>query len=114
MQTSQNDLMKDRSPSPVGLNQPVLISALHSDDAVFTARFVDLSPEGMTIKLDADLKVGSLLRLECGDNLMMTEVCHCKPNEGEFSARLIILSRLEKSEWKRLRHEAVTGHASLP
>jgi hypothetical protein len=114
MQAAQNEFMKTRSNSPVVRNEPVLISALQSDDAIFTARFVDLSSEGMTITLNADLKVGSLLRLEFRDNLMMTEVCHCEPDEGEFSAGLIILSCLEKSELKRLRREAVTGHASLP
>jgi hypothetical protein len=109
----QNESMKARSESRVGLNEPVTITALQNDDAIFTARFVDLSSDGVTIKLNTDLKVGSLLRLELGDDLMMTEVYRCEPDEGEFSAGLVILSCLEKSEWKRLRREAVTGPASL-
>jgi hypothetical protein len=106
--------MQQRFDSPVVQNEPVLISAFESDDAIFTARFVDLSSEGMTIKLNADLKVGSLLRLEYRDSLMMTEVCRCSPDQGEFSAGLVILSCLEKSELKRLRREAVTGTAGRP
>jgi PilZ domain len=101
--------MKERSESPVEMNQPVMITALHNENATFTARFVDLSSEGMRIKLNADLEVGSLLRLEFGEDLMMTEVCHCEPDEGEYSAGLSILSWLEKSELKRLRYEAVAG-----
>ena len=86
-----------------------MITALQNDDAIFTARFVDLSSDGVTIKLNTDLKVGSLLRLELGDDLMMTEVYRCEPDQGEFSAGLVILSCLEKSELKRLRREAVAG-----
>ena len=86
-----------------------MITAFQNDDAVFTARFVDLSSEGVRIKLNADLEVGSLLRLDFGDDLMMTEVCRCEPDEGEFSAGLAILSWLEKSELKRLRREVVAG-----
>jgi hypothetical protein len=103
--------MEQRSESHVKLNDPVMITALKRDDAIFIARFIDLSSEGMRIKLNVDLEVGSLLRLELGDDLMMTEVSHCEPDEGEFSAGLLILSTLEKSELKRLRREAVAGPA---
>lgn len=108
--------MEQRSESHVKLNDPVLITALKTDDAIFIARFVDLSSAGMRIKLNVDLEVGSLLRLELGDDLMMTEVSHCEPDEGEFSAGLFILSSLQKSELQRLRREAVAGPAleSIP
>jgi hypothetical protein len=105
--------MDKRTDSRVSLsvkvNQPVTITALLDDDAVTAGRFVDLSLNDLRIKSDADLEVGSLLRLEVGDDLMMTEVCHCEPDQGEYTAGLLILSRLEKSELKRLRREAVSG-----
>jgi hypothetical protein len=101
--------MEQRSESRVGLDEPIMITPLRNDDAIFLGRFIDSSSEGMRIKLNADLEVGSLLRLEFGDDLMMTEVCHCEPDEGEYSAGLVILSWLEKSELKRLRREAVAG-----
>jgi hypothetical protein len=107
----QNDAMRERPETRVGLDEPVTITALLNDDAIFTARFVDLSSEGVRVRLNTDLKVGSLLRLEFGDDVMMTEVCQCEPDEGEFSAALLILSWLEKSELKRLRREAVAGPA---
>jgi hypothetical protein len=102
-------LMEQRSESRVKFNEPVLITALQNDDAISTGRFVDFSSNDMWIKSNADLEVGSLLRLEVGDDLMMTEVCHCEPDEGEYSAGLIILSWLEKAELKRLLREAVAG-----
>lgn len=101
--------MKQRSKSRVELNAPVTVTAFGGGDAIFNARFIDLSSEGMKIKLNTGLEVGSLLRLEFGDDLMMTEVSRCEPDEGEFSAGLSILSCLEKSELKRLRREAVAG-----
>jgi hypothetical protein len=101
--------MEQRSESRVKFNEPVMITVLQSDDAVCTGRFVDLSSTGMRIKSNSDLEVGTLLRLEVGDDLMMTEVRHCEPDEGEYSAGLLILSWLEKSELKRLLREAVAG-----
>jgi len=91
------------------LNEPVMMTALQNDNSICTGRFVDLSSNDMRIKSNADLEVGSLLRLEFGNDLMMTEVRNCVPDEGEFSAGLLILSWLEKSELKRLLREAVTG-----
>jgi hypothetical protein len=101
--------MEQRSESRVSLSEPVIITALKNDDVNCTGRFVDLSSNGVRIKSKADLEVGSLLRLEIGEDLMVTEVRHCVPDEGEFTAGLLILSRLEKSELKRLLREAVTG-----
>jgi len=101
--------MEQRSESRVKFSEPVMITALRKDDAICTGRFVDLSSNGMRIKSKADLEVGSLLRLEVGDDLIMTEVCHCEPDEGEYSAGLLILTWLEKSELKRLLREAVAG-----
>jgi hypothetical protein len=101
--------MEQRSESRVKFNEPVLITPLQNNDAVCTGRFVDLSSTGMMIKSNADFEIGSLLRLEVGDDLMMTEVRHCEPDEGEYSAGLLILSWLEKSELKRLLREAVAG-----
>jgi hypothetical protein len=108
--------MKRRFESRVKLNQPVTMTAFQNDGLTSIGRFVDSSSNDMWIKSDADLEVGSLLRLEVGDDLMMTEVRHCEPHEGEYSADLLILSRLGKSELKRLLREAVVGPTpkSLP
>jgi len=103
--------MEQKSESRVKLDQPVRITALQNNDAICTGRFVDLSSNDLRIKSNADLEVGSLLRLEVGDDLMMTEVRHCEPDEGEYSAGLLILSWLEKSELQRLLREAVAGPA---
>jgi len=91
-----------------------MITALRQDDAISTGRFVDLSSKGMRIKSKADLEVGSLLKLEVGEDLMMTEVRHCEPDCGEYSAGLVILAWLEKSELKRLLREAVAGPTHRP
>ncbi|HUA84835.1 MAG TPA: PilZ domain-containing protein [Bryobacteraceae bacterium] len=101
--------MKQRTESRIRFSEPVVITALQSDNAICTGRLVDISSNGMRIKSNADLEVGSLLRLEIGDDLMMIEVRHCEPDQGEFSCGLLILSWLEKSELKRLRREFVAG-----
>jgi hypothetical protein len=86
-----------------------MITAVRNDDAIITGRFVGLSSNGIKIKSDAKLEVGSLLRLEVGDDLMMTEVLHCDADGGEYSAGLSILAWLQKRELKRLLREAVAG-----
>lgn len=103
--------MEQRSESRVELNQPVTITALPNNDAICTGRLIDLSSNDLRIKSNADLEVGSLLRLEVGDDLMVAEVRDCEPDDGEYSAGLSILSWLEKSELKRLLREAVAGPA---
>lgn len=106
--------MEQRSESRVKFNQPVLITAMQKNGTVCTGRFVDVSSDDMRIKSSADLEVGSLVELEVGDELMMTEVRRCEPDEGEYSAGLLILSWLEKSELKRLLREAVAGPTPQP
>ncbi len=111
--SSQNQVMERQFASQAELEQPVTVTPLQSGDAIFKARFIDLSAEGVQIKLDSDLEVGSLLRLEFGDDLMITEVSRCEPDQGEFTAGLLILSWLGKTELKRLRREAVVGPTVL-
>lgn len=100
--------MKQLAESRVKFNEPVTITALQSNEATCTGRFVDLSSNSLRIKSNADLEVGSLQRLEVGNDLMMTEVSDCEPEEGEYNAGLLILACIEKSELKRLMREAVT------
>ncbi len=101
--------MEQRSESRVKFDQPVVITTLKNVDSICTGRFVELSSNGMRIKSSADLEVGSVVRLEVGDDLIMTEVRHCEPDGGEYSAGLSILAWLEKSELQQLLREAVTG-----
>jgi hypothetical protein len=101
--------MEQRSESRVKFDQPVMITALKNGDAICAGRFVDLSSNGMRIRSSADLEVGSLLRLEVGDDLIMSEVRHCEPDGAEYSAGLSILAWLEKSELQQLLREVVTG-----
>jgi hypothetical protein len=84
-----------------------MISALQSEAASCTGRFVDLSTDGIRIKSKAEFEVGRLLRLEADNEVMVTEVHVCESHGGEFSAGLWILASLEKSELKRLGREAV-------
>jgi hypothetical protein len=106
--------MEQRTETRVRFSEPVLITALQKDEAICTGRFVDLSSNGIRIKSKSLLEVGSLLRLEVGEDLLMTEVRHCEPDEGEYNTGLLILTWLEKSELKRLLREAVVGPAPGP
>ncbi len=111
--------MERRFESCVTFNETVLITPLLNDDTICTGRLVDVSSidgssDDMRIKSSAYLEVGTLVRLEVDDDLMMTEVRHCEPEEREYSAGLLILSWLEKSELKRLLREAVVGPTPQP
>jgi hypothetical protein len=101
--------MEQRSEPRAQFDQPVTITTLRNGGDICGGRFVDLSPDGVLIKSNADLEVGSLLRLEVGEDVMMTEVCSCEPEQDEFNAVLLILAWLEQSELRRLMREAVVG-----
>jgi len=104
--------MEQRSESRLKFNDPVLLSVLQNDNTASRGRFVDLSSNGMRIRSDANLEIGSLLRLDAGNDLMMAEVRRCEPDEREYCVDLSILSWLEKSELQRLLREAVAGPVS--
>src|SRR5208283_4456215 len=89
--STQTGPMEQQSNSRVNFSEPVMITALRKDDTLYLARFVDSSGDGVTIKSNADWEVGSLLRLEVGDDVMLAEVCSSEPDEGEYNARLVIL-----------------------
>lgn len=103
--------MEKQPGTNVELNDPVTITILQSEDATLGARFIDFSADHVNVRLNTGLEVGSLLKLEFADDLMITEVSHCEPDQGEFTAGLSILSWLEKAELQRLRREAVAGLA---
>lgn len=106
--------MEQPSELRIELDEPVAITHLHRDDGHWSGRFVDLSADGMRIKLDSDLEVGSLLKLETGDELMVAEVRQSESDGAEYCATVSLLQWMEKSELERLIREAVAGPVPAP
>lgn len=104
--------MEPRRELRIELDEPVAITNLNRGDGRWSGRFVDLSGDGMRIKLDSDLEVGSLLKLETGDDLMVAEVRESESDGGEYCASLSLLEWMDKSELERLIREAVLGTAA--
>ena len=59
--------------------------------------------------MDARLKIGSVVKLEVGDNLVIAEVGGCEAEGSEYSASLSLLEWIGKSELQRLMHAIATA-----
>jgi hypothetical protein len=101
--------MEQRHELRIKSEETVAITHLNRGDDHWSGRFVDLSGDGIRIQLDSDLEVGSLLKLETEDDLMVAEVRQSESDGEGYRATMSLLEWMEKSELERLIREAVTG-----
>jgi hypothetical protein len=101
--------METRTNPSINVDEPVAITLLANALGNCSGRFVSWSQEGITIKADARLKTGSVVKLEIGDNLVIAEVRDCEAAGSEFSASLSLLEWIGKSELQRLMHAIATA-----
>jgi hypothetical protein len=104
--------MEQRHELRIKSDEPVSITRLNRGDGRWSGRFVDLSDDGIRIKLDSDLEVGSLLKLETDDDLMVAEVRQSESEGAEYCTTLSVLDWMDKAELERLIREAVMGPSS--
>ena len=101
--------METRTNSSVNVDEPVAITLLALAEGDCSGRFVSWSDNGLTIKVDTGLKIGSVVKLEVGDELMVAEVQDCVADGAEYSAGLSLLEWIAKSELQKLMREMATG-----
>jgi PilZ domain len=105
----ENGAMERRHDFRIEADEPVTITLLQGAEASWAGRFADWSDAGMRIRLDTALEVGSLLRLEVGEELMVAEVGHCASEADGYCAEVLLWERIDKSELRRLVRESVGG-----
>jgi hypothetical protein len=103
--------METPTNSSMNIDEPVAITPLAKADGNCSGRFTGWSQDGLTIRIGNDLKVGSVVKLESGSNLMVAEVRDCAADGKEFSAGLCLWEWIEKSELERFKREMALGSA---
>jgi hypothetical protein len=103
--------MEIRTNSSINVDEPVSITLLALAEGNCSGRFVSWSEDDIKIKVDAGLKIGSVVKLEIGDDLMVAEVRDCKSDGLEYSAGLSLLEWIGKAELQRLMREIACGSA---
>ena len=101
--------METRTNPSINVDEPVAITLLANAQGNCSGRFVSWSQDGIAIKVDARLKIGSVVKLEVGDNLVIAEVGGCEAEGSEYSASLSLLEWIGKSELQRLMHAIATA-----
>jgi hypothetical protein len=103
--------METPTNSSINIDEPVAITLLAVAEGNCSGRFVSWSHDGINVKLDTGLKVGSLVKIETGGDLMVAEVSDCEADGAEFSAGLFLLEWIEKSELERIKREMASDSA---
>src|ERR1700690_735527 len=104
--------METPTTSSMSADEPVAISLLADADGNCSGRFVSWSDDGINLKVDTGLKVGSVVKVESGADLMVAEVRDCESDGAEYSAGLFLMEWIEKSKLEQLKREVATGVAA--
>ena len=59
-----------------------------------SGRIVDVSAHGLGLCLPASLPLGTGIKIEAGDELVLGEVNYCAPQNGAFRVGLVVKHRL--------------------
>lgn len=75
----------DRRSSPrLDLNAPVAVSLIGSGAAPVPGTLENISESGMMVALGSPLGVGETVQIDSGDDLMISEVCHCEQRDQQY------------------------------
>ncbi len=106
--------MERRSEPRFQLNQPARVTVLRDARPVLEGRLLNVSGRGMRIALPSPVPVGTPLKIEIGDALILAEVAYTTQDAGSLQAGLKIdqiLSGL--SELMRL-HQSLLREQKAP
>jgi hypothetical protein len=97
--------METRTASSMNIDSPIAISLLAHAEGNCPGRFAGWSDDGINVKVATGLKVGSVVKVESDDDLMVAEVRDCESDGAEYSAGLFLLEWMEKAELERIKRE---------
>src|ERR1700748_482783 len=98
--------MEPRTDLRINSGAPVAITLLKKADGNWSGEFVNANGSEATIRLDAGLEVGSLLKLETGEEWMLAEVSYCESTGSGYQAQLTLVEWISKIELRRLQSTA--------
>jgi len=79
------------------------MTALGEPGAELPAEVVSLTGAALQVLVDTPMEVGTPVKAECNDTLMLGEVCHCQPLNGQYAVGLKLEhSLLHTAELARL------------
>ena len=92
----------ERHEFSIESEEPILITLLGQAEGRWDAEFVGSAGDELAVRLEAELEVGTILKLETGDDLVLAEVSRCEPDGDLYRACLAVLESMGKSELDRL------------
>ena len=97
--------MEKHFNSSIARNDLIAIAMLTKVGKNYLGRFVGWSEEGMTVRTQTALEIGSVVKLETRLSLMVAEVSSSRRCAKEYSIALRLLERISKSDLERLTQE---------
>ncbi|HWB85200.1 MAG TPA: PilZ domain-containing protein [Bryobacteraceae bacterium] len=79
---ADNLVMEQRREPRFTVDQPVAVTLLGEREVRATATVKDASGRGLGLTLTHAVKLGTALKIEIEDAILLGEVVHCQPAEG--------------------------------
>ena len=70
--------MNSRREPRFEVNQPVEVTILGNPDTRMAGRVADISGSGMRLLIDRPVALGSAVRVDLANSLLLGEVCYCR------------------------------------
>ncbi len=78
--------MDSRSEPRHETDQNIQVTVLGRSELKITGQIVNLSGKGARLMLGAPIPIGTAVKIEWNQTLLLGEVCYCRPEAGGFSA----------------------------
>jgi hypothetical protein len=83
--------------------QRITVTTIGKAGAGLPGEVVSLTGSALRLRVDSPIEVGSAVKAECEDTLMLGEVCRCQPSNGHYAVDLKLEhSLLHTAELARL------------
>jgi PilZ domain len=94
--------MERRSQPRIEANATVLVTPIGSEHLQLSGTLENISDSGLMVALEAPIPVGESVRIDSGDSLMISEVCHCEQRGQRHMVGFIVGEWTNKGTLKTL------------
>ena len=79
-----------RSQLRLEADEPVHVTVLGECEAQLLGRITNYSTNGMALVIDARVSVGTAVKVEWSNTLLLGEVCYCRPVKEGYAIGLLL------------------------
>ncbi|MEP7352458.1 MAG: PilZ domain-containing protein [Acidobacteriota bacterium] len=110
--TGRRELQR-RSEPRIRPSRPLDVELLGTGRSTVQGRILDISANGLSALVSNAVTAGTPVKIETEEELLLAEVCYCRPQEGAFRMGMIVKHRIGASPASGVSHSSAINRSAV-